>query len=399
VRSSTSAGREDGSRASPATYLDHASSEPLHPAAREVLEQALSRGYADPRRLHGAARDARLMLDNARAVVAESLGVRSDEVTFTPSGTHAVHLGVLGLLAGRARHSDLMLASAVEHSAVLHAGEWHARRGGRFETVPVLASGQVVPETCAEAVAAHGEPALVALQSANHEVGVCQPVAEVSEVIAPSGVPLFVDACAAGGRLPLPTGWTAAALSAHKWGGPAGVGVLVVRKSARWRNPFPGDDRVDERSTGFENVPAALAAAASLRASLTEQASSAPAQIAVTAELADAVRRIPDTEVFLDRDAGPGERLPHVVAFSCLYVDGEALVTELDRLGFAVASGSACTASSLRPSHVLAAMGALTHGNVRVSVGRDTPADEVRRLAGALPGLVERLRAATGVPR
>ena len=214
-------------------------------------------------------------------------------------------------------------------------------------------------------------------------------------VAAASGVPLFLDACASGGRLPLPPGWSAAALSAHKWGGPAGVGVLVVRKSARWRNPFPGDDRVDERSTGFENVPAALAAAASLRASLAEQAALAPTQHALTAELAEVVRGIPDTEVFLD----DGERLPHLVAFSCLYVDGEALVTELDRLGFAVASGSACTASSLQPSHVLAAMGALTHGNVRISLGRDTPDSEVRRLAGVLPELVERLRAATGVPR
>ena len=138
------------------------------------------------------------MLDNARAVVAESLGVRSDEVTFTPSGTHAVHLGVLGLLAGRARHpdlqqaaalgldeiqgdrADLLLASAVEHSAVLHAGEWHARRGGRLETLPVHASGRVTPASLTEAVAEHGEPAVVALQSANHEVGVCQPVAEVA---------------------------------------------------------------------------------------------------------------------------------------------------------------------------------------------------------------------------
>ncbi len=378
-----------------ATYLDHASSEPLHPAAREVLEQALTRGYADPRRLHRAARDARLMLDNARAVVAESLGVRTDEVTFTPSGTHAVHLGVLGLLAGRARHGDLLLASAVEHSAVLHAGEWHARRGGRLETLPVLSSGRVSPVSLTEAVGQHGEPAVVALQSANHEVGVCQPVAEIAERAAASGVPLFVDACASGGRQPLPPGWTAAALSAHKWGGPAGVGVLLVRKSARWRNPFPGDDRVDERSTGFENVPAALAAAASLRASLAEQPALAPTHRALTAELAEVVRGIPDTEVFLD----DGERLPHLVAFSCLYVDGEALVTELDRLGFAVASGSACTASSLQPSHVLAAMGALTHGNGRISLGRDTPDSEVRRLAGVLPGLVERLRAATGVPR
>ena len=240
-------------------------------------------------------------------------------------------------------------------------------------------------------IAQHGVPAVVAVQSANPEVGVVQPVDEVADVVES---PLFVDACASAGRLPLPDGWAAAAASAHKWGGPAGVGVLLVRRSARWRNPFPGDERVDERAVGFENVPAALAAAAALRAGLEEQAQLSAEHSSLTAMLAEAVRSIPDTEVFL----APGDRLPHVLAFSCLYVDGEALVTELDRLGFAVASGSACTASSLEPSHVLAAMGALTHGNVRVSLGRDTAAADVHRLADALPVLVERLRPGRGAP-
>jgi cysteine desulfurase len=171
--------------------------------------------------------------------------------------------------------------------------------------------------------------------------------------------------------------------------------VLLVRKSARWRNPWPGDDRVDERSTGFENVPGALAAAAALRACVEERAGLDERHRSLTEMLAAAVRAIPDTEVFL----ADGERLPHLVAFSCLYVDGEAIVTELDRLGFAVASGSACTASTLEPSHVLAAMGALTHGNVRVSLGRDTDPEAVHRLADTLPRVVERLRQDVGVHR
>ena len=339
------------------------------------------------------------MLDNARAVVAECLGVQPDEITFTPTGTHAVHLGVLGLLAGHFRHGDLLMASSVEHSSVLQAGAWHLARGGRFLTLPVDRLGRVSTDGVTDAIEEHGDPAVVALQSANPEVGVLQPVAEVARVAESAGVPLFVDACASTGRLPLPDGWAAAAASAHKWGGPAGVGVLLVRRSARWRNPFPGDERVDDRATGFENVAGALAAAAALRASL-EEADTAPLQLterhtSLTSMLAREIAAIPDTEVFL----APDRRLPHVVAFSCLYVDGEALVTELDRLGFAVASGSACTASTLEPSHVLTAMGALTHGNVRVSLGRDTEDSDVRRLAEVLPDLVERLRTETGVPR
>jgi len=365
-----------------AAYLDTASGEPLHPAARAVLDQALDRGYADPRRLHGPARDARLLLDNAREVTAEALGVRPDEVTFTPSGTHAVHLGVLGLLAGHARQGNHLVAAAVEHSAVLHAGQWHAARGGRFDTLPVDRLGRVA--------AAGSAATVLAVQSANHEVGTLQPVADVA---ASAEAPLFMDACASAGRLPLPEGWSAAAASAHKWGGPAGVGLLLVRKGTRWRNPFPGDDRVDERGTGMEDVPAALAAAAALQAVVSEREEVNAYQAALIDRLRAGLALIPDTEIVGD----PVDRLPHLVTFSFLYVDGEAIVTELDRRGFAVASGSACTASTLEPSHVLAAMGVLTHGNVRVSLGRDTTEDDVDRLLAALPDVVGRIRKDAGL--
>jgi cysteine desulfurase len=231
---------------------------------------------------------------------------------------------------------------------------------------------------------------VLAVQSANHEVGTTQPVSELSAV-AP-GVPVFMDACASAGRLPLPQGWSAAAASAHKWGGPAGVGVLLVRKGARWRHPFPVDERIDDRAPGFENVPAALAAAAALQAVVAERDVVGARQRALVDRIRARVATLPDVEVVGD----PAGRLPHLLTFSCLYVDGESLVTELDRLGFGVASGSACTASTLTPSHVLAAMGALTHGNVRLSLARDTSEADVDAFLGVLPGVVERLRAEVG---
>src|SRR5689334_6335547 len=158
------------------------------------------------------------MLDNARSATAEALGVRPDEVTFTPSGTHAVHLGVLGLLAGNARSGHQLLASAVEHASVMHAGQWHHDHGGAFDTLAVDELGRVRSDGAAGAT-------VLAVQSANHEVGTLQPVTELAEL-----APVFMDACASAGRLPLPEGWSAAAASAHKWGGPAGVGVLLDRK-------------------------------------------------------------------------------------------------------------------------------------------------------------------------
>ena len=368
----------------PAAYLDAASSEPLHPAARETLLAALEQGYADPRRLHRTARSARLLLDNAREVVASCLGVRTDEVSFTASGTDAVHRGLLGLRAARSRAGPTIVHSAVEHSAVLHAAAW---AGGAPVSVPVDATGRVGATDVAAAVGP--DTAVVAVQSANHEVGTLQPVGEVAAGLAGDGVPLFVDACASMGRLPLPDGWDAAAGSAHKWGGPAGVGLLLVRKGARWRNPFLADDRVDDRTSGFENVPAALAAAAALQAVVAEREELNARHAVLVDRIRTAAGAVPDVEVVGD----PVDRLPHLVTFSCLYVDGEALVTELDRSGFGVASGSACTASTLEPSHVLAAMGALTHGNIRVSLTRDTTEEQVEALVALLPEVVDRLRA------
>ena len=315
-----------------------------------------------------------MLLDNARAVVAECLGVRPDEVTFTSSGTDAVHRGLLGLR----RDGSRVAVSAVEHSCVLHAASWAAETA----ELPVDRLGHV------ETGAVPAGVGVVAVQSANHEVGTVQPLDRLEP-----GVPLFVDACASVGRLPLPARWDALAGSAHKWGGPAGVGVLLVRKGVRWLNPFPGDDRIDERASGFENVPAALAAAAALRAVVEEREEVNGRQHALVDRIRTRVAEIPDVEVVGD----PTSRLPHLVTFSCLYVDGEALVTELDRRGYGVASGSACTASTLTPSRVLEAMGVLTHGNVRVSLTRDTTEEDVDGLLAVLPEVVRDIRAEAGL--
>ncbi|MDR7360582.1 cysteine desulfurase family protein [Nocardioides marmoribigeumensis] len=365
-------------------YLDSASSEPLSARARETLLAAYDAGWADPLRLHDPARRARLLLDNARAATAEALGVRDDEVSLTPSGTQAVHLGVLGLLRGRREVATRVVHSAVEHSAVFAAVRW-AEVGST--AVGVDPSGRVELDALRAALA---EPAaLVAVQQANPEVGTLQPLDDVADAAA--GVPLLVDACATGTRLPLPRHWDVAALSAHKWGGPAGVGVLLVRRGARWRPPWPTDDRVDHRVAGFENVPAALAAAAALQERVAERDSLAQRHARLAERLRGHLAGFEDVDVHGPAD--PGLRLPHLVSFSFLYVDGEALVQALAERGWSVASGSACTSSAMEPSHVLVAMGALTHGNARVSFAADTTEDDVDRLAADLRAVVDDLRA------
>ncbi|WP_235030297.1 cysteine desulfurase family protein [Nonomuraea solani] len=374
-------------------YFDAASSEPLHPQAREALMAAIDVGWADPARLYGQARRAHLLLEQARTEVAEALGARPDEVSFTSSGTQAVHLGVLGTLHGRRRVGRHLVTSAVEHSSVLHAGGVHERDGGTVETVGVDLSGRVDLDRFAEAVAGPGT-ALACLQTANHEVGTLQPVAEAAAACRAHGVPLLVDAAQTAGRSPIPPGWSVLTASAHKWGGPAGVGVLAVRKGTRFRSFLPEDERERRRVPGFENVPSIVAAAAALRAMAAEAAQEQARLSALIARIRETVPKVvPDVEVIGD----PVGRAPHIVTFSCLYVDGEALLTELDKAGFAVSSGSSCTASTLRPSHVLEAMGVLTHGNVRVSLPRGASAAEVDRFLAVLPDLVRRIRQDAGV--
>ncbi|MYU21487.1 cysteine desulfurase/sulfurtransferase TusA family protein [Streptomyces sp. SID8352] len=374
-------------------YFDAASAAPLHPVARQALLASLDEGWADPARLHQEGRRARLLLDAAREAAAEAVGCRPDELVFTPSGTHAVHGGIAGALAGRRRTGGHLIVSSVEHSSVLHAAEAHEAAGGSLTRVAVDRAGTVDP--AAYAAALRPDTALACLQSANHEVGTEQPVAEAADICRAAGVPLLVDAAQSLGWGPVPGAWSLLAASAHKWGGPPGVGLLVVRKGTRFAPRGPADERESGRSPGFGNLPAVVAAAASLRAVRAEAAREA----ARLRELTERVRErvpalVPDVEVVGD----PVRRLPGVVTFSCLYVDGEALLHELDRSGFSVSSGSSCTSSTLTPSHVLRAMGVLSEGNIRVSLPPGTPAEDVERFLAVLPGAVAGVRARLGAP-
>jgi cysteine desulfurase len=366
-------------------FLDAASGAPLHPAARAALLAALDDGWADPARLYGAGRRARLLLDAARESLAEGLGARPDEVSFAANGTQALHAAVLGTLAGNHRAGLRLVHSTVEHSAILHAAQQHEGA----VPVGVDAAGRV--DAAAFVTAARG-PGIgaAALQAANHEVGTAQPIAEVAAQL--GAVPLVVDLTQTLGHAPVPDGWSVAAADARTWGGPT-AGVVAVRTGTRWRSPYPEDEREAGRIPGMPDVPSIVAAAASLRAVLAERDAVATRHRALVDRIRTTVpTRVPDVEVVGD----PHDRLPHIVTFSCLYVDGEALLTGLDRRGFAVTSGSSCTSSTLEPSHVLVAMGALTSGNVRVSLTEHTTDAEVDEFLAVLPEVVAEVRAELG---
>jgi cysteine desulfurase len=314
--------------------------------------------------------------------VAEAIGCRPEELWFTPGGADACARAVAGLLRGRRRSGDTFVHSAIEHSSVLHAAQAHVGAGGRAMEAPVDGLGRLRLPEFEAAVRAPGVAA-AAVMSANHEVGTVQPLDEVFAATAEVGVPVLVDAAQSVGRVPVPRGWSALTASARKWGGPAGVGLLAVRAGTRYDAPEPP----------AVSLPLGVAAAASLRAVMEEAATEAERLWPLVERIrATVAATVPDVEVVGD----PQRRLPHLVTFSCLYVDGEALLHALDRRGFAVSSGSSCTSSTLDPSHVLVAMGALSHGNVRVSLHRESTPSDVDRFLAELPGIVATLRAQAG---
>ncbi len=370
----------------------------MHPVARDTLLAAVDAGWADPRRLHRRARQARALLDNARAVLAGHLGVRPGEVTFHAGGAGAaIAAGLDGLAWPRRRTGSRLVASAVEHSAILIPGRYAAAQAADprlLAEVAVDRLGRVDLDAWAAAVEEPGT-AVAALQHANGEVATSQPLEQAHAACRAAGVPMLVDATASAGRVALPTAYDVMAADAATVGGPP-VGILVVPERTRFGRSGPPREAEFGRADSPVWVPLALAAAEAWQ----QAGAVADADAAGARQLTDRIRAaagaVRDVEVVGD----PDNRLPHVVTFSALYVDGEAIVTEFDRLGLAVASGSACTASTLEPSHVLAAIGVLTHGNVRVTLPWEAVAPErgraVELLIEALPRVIAGVRRRLG---
>jgi cysteine desulfurase len=368
------------------SYLDHASTSPLRPEARDALVAALD-VVGDPGRIHAEGLTARVMVEQAREQVAGLLGARPREVVFTGGATEAIAAACWGA-AARGGHQ---VVPAIEHSAVRLA----AARHGAVTVVPVDRAGRVAVDDLLAAVG--DDTALVHLQWGNHEVGTVQPVVEAVAACRERGVLVHVDAAQAVGRLPVAfraLGADLLSVSAHKFGGPPGVGALLVRQGLRLRPLLVGGDQERARRAGLENLPA-LAGFGATGAALAS--GGAAAIEAEAAEQRRLTRRIlaavgsPGFEgllVYGDPDA----RLPHIVCLGVEGIEPQAVLLGLDRAGVAAHSGSACSSESLEPSPVLEAMGVDAHHSLRLSVGWSTTDADVDRLLDALPRVLADLR-------
>jgi cysteine desulfurase len=364
-------------------YLDHASTSPTRPAAVEAMLPWFTVA-ADPGRVHTEGHAARVAIEVAREQVAALLGARSREVVFTSGATESC-VTATWMATERGEH---IVLGAVEHSAVREASARHdttvvgVDRAGRIDAAALLAA--VRPDT-----------ALVHLQWANHEVGTLQPVIDAVTACRERGVLVHVDAAQAAGHVPIDfmaLGADLLSVSAHKLGGPPGVGALLVRRGLRLRPLLVGGEQERARRAGFENVPAIIGfGAACDDLDLGAEATRARAWTTQLAAAATAGELGPGVHVLGDLDAGG--RLPHLLCLGMERVEAEPVLLGLDQAGVAVHSGSSCSSESLEPSPVLEAMGVDASRSLRVSVGWPTVDGDVAAFAAALPPVLDRLLA------
>ena len=383
-------------------YLDHAATTPMLAEALEAYVSA-ARDVGNPSSLHAAGRCARRLVEESRERIAAALGARPSEVIFTSGGTESDNLATKGIFWARRATSlnhNRVVASAVEHHAVLDAVDWlGAHEGAAVSWLPVDPAGRVDPAAL-EALLDHyrDEIAVVSVQWANNEVGTIQPVPELARLAAEAGVPFHTDAVQAVGQIPVDfaaSGAAAMTLTAHKLGGPVGVGALLLGRDVACTPLLHGGGQERDVRSGTLDTAGVAAFAVAVEITVKTQLEYAARVGALRDDLIARVRAVVPDAIL---NGEPGDRLPGNAHFSFPGCEGDALLLLLDAQGISCSTGSACSAGVAQPSHVLIAMGAdddRARSSLRFTLGHTSTAADVDELLAALPGAVERARRAT----
>ena len=379
-------------------YMDHAATTPVDPDVLAAMLPYFSERFGNPSSIYRLGRQSYDALETAHETVARLLGCRPVEIIFTGGGSEADNLAIKGVAYAKRRRGNHIITSAIEHHAVLHTCQQLEREGYRVTYLPVDAAGLVNPDDVAAAIT--DETALVTLMYANNEVGTVQPIAEIGRICRARRVPFHTDAVQAGGLLDIDVntlGVDLLTLSAHKFYGPKGVGILYARQGARIQPQVLGGSQERNRRAGTENVPGAVGAAVALERAQTTRNEESARLAALRDRLISGVLQIPDTEL----TGHPEWRLPNNASFAFAGVEGESLLLNLDLVGVAASSGSACTTGSVEPSHVLMAMGVsegAARGHLRLTLGHSNDDRDVDFVLEHLPAIVARLRALSTRP-
>jgi cysteine desulfurase len=373
-----------------AIYLDHAATSPLRPEVLEAMLPYLTEHHGNPSSIHASGRRARQALDEAREAIAAWMGARPREIVLTSGGTESDNLALKGVAWAASARGRHIVTTSVEHKAVLNAAAVLERQNFEVTYVAVDRYGRVDPADVAAAIT--DRTTVVSVQAANNEVGTEQPVAEIGALCRERGVLFHVDAVqSAVFAPPTPDAWQASlvSVSAHKLGGPKGVGALYVRQGTAMLPQLNGGSQERQRRAGTENVAGIVGLAAATSATL-------PA-IEIAALRDRLIAGLTAIEG-VDLTGHPAQRLPNSASFVMAGIEGGDLVAALDLEGIEASTGSACTTGSVEPSHVLLAMGIdpqLAHGSLRLTLGPETTAADVERTVDVVTSVVRRMRAAS----
>jgi len=378
-------------------YLDHAATTAVDPRVVEAMLPYFSTYYGNPSSLYRLARDSAKGLDDARRTISGIMGVMPKNITFTSCGTESDNLAVRGVawLAREQGKGNHIITTAIEHHAIGHTVEQLEKHFGfRATYLPVDEHGQVQPDDVARAITP--ETVLISIMYANNEVGTIQPIAEIGKIARAKGIPFHTDAVQAGGTLnirPDDIHVDMLSLSAHKFYGPKGVGLLYIRDGIQFLPTQTGGGQENRRRAGTENVAYIVGLARALKLAY-DRAESNNRRIAALRDrlIQGVLARVPETRL----TGHPTDRLPNSASFVFKYVEGESILLNLDQAGIAASSGSACTTGSDAPSHVLSAMGACPeemHGTLRLTLGNENTEEDIDYVLDILPRTVEKLRA------
>jgi len=375
-------------------YMDYAATTPMLPEVAEAMQPYFSRKYGNPSSIHSMGQEARDAVEHARSQVAALIACRPENVVFTGGGTESDNHAIKGVcLAGRGKRNHI-ITTAIEHHAVLNTCNYMKELGFDVTVAPVDRYGMVDPDDIKKAITA--KTLLVSVMHANNEVGAIQPIEQIGNITRQAGVYFHVDAVQTAGHLPIDVdsmGIDLLSASAHKLYGPKGVGMLFVRAGTRIVPLLHGGEQENERRAGTENVAGIAGFGKAAEIARAEMGKESDRLLECRDRLIDTVMgRVADAYLNGHRTS----RLPNNTNFSFDFIEGEAILMYLDAEGICASTGSACSSTSSEPSHVLLALGIpveRARGSVRFSLGRWTSGEDVDKVVGALPRIVEKLRA------
>ncbi|MDD5654997.1 MAG: cysteine desulfurase NifS [Candidatus Omnitrophica bacterium] len=375
-------------------YLDYAATTPCDPLVLKAMEPYFFEQFGNPSSIHAFGQEAKKAIEDSRETLASFLGAKADEIVFTSGGTESNNFAITGAAYALEKKGDHIITSSIEHHAVTEPCKLLEKRGFKVTYLKVDKYGLVSPEDVKKAMT--DKTILISIMHANNEIGTIEPIAEIGRIAREKGVYFHTDAVQTTGHIPINVNELNVdllSLSAHKFYGPKGVGALYIRKGTRIETFLRGGDQEKGRRASTHNTPGIAGLGKAVELCRDNMEKETRFQVRLRDKL---IKELPLNikEVFLN--GHPAQRLPNNVNFSIKYIEGESILLNLDLLGIAASTGSACTSTSLEPSHVLLAIGLpheIAHGSLRITLGRWTKEEEIDYLLKQLPPVVEKLRA------